>query len=672
MLAEWAFVNSASDSSRGEQVLLSAEMAASQGGYSLVSVDPRYGVLIAPDGSITAVQQVDAGANTIAASSGSEAPTKELHDALVAAKLARVSSRAPCPVDANVITCRVWCQAVVLPSVNDIEGMIVGSPCIAQRDAASKVAAANCSCHRTGQTALLASCRSPCHLAGGVSDTLSSRAPSTAGPTKRRQARTIPRKGDAPTSPDSSPAPGPTSPRDGLARDGSSNSRAAAGASGDSSSVSSGSGAASRTFKETGGAAVSTTTETTSSAKTTSSVRPGARPARDTSVGATRYLLYDTRFGTSFGTQTEVLFVAMRVVAMFNSKVADACGSQTSSPRCAPWTLVLPPWCAVVHWYSDTSPMSWKELFEVEALRKEVPVIEFDEYVRRTGRRGSSASVDLAAIFAVSPTGHKGNRGDFDNWQAPNACQAGGQTLPQWSKSRDGALSVVFSGYCDGDVRVKEFRCGILKRMSRNAVEGVLSDLPKDTGSVLLKHLDAVPLPTGSSKVKHLHSMLHPAKELTRAGDIFITDTLGDLPYLAAHLRRNDLVHSNPEFTPGPEEVAARLNFLLKELNLEQVFVATDARPSFCETLRRRVKAPLYYFARDDGAILPDHKGKEAVTVLRILAQATHFVGTPLSSFTAWVHRERKRLGKASASQEVFCKGLSIAAAGQRCQVARD
>lgn len=117
----------------------------------------------------------------------------------------------------------------------------------------------------------------------------------------------------------------------------------------------------------------------------------------------------------------------------------------------------------------------------------------------------------------------------------------------------------------------------------------------------------------------------------------------------------------------------AKLNFLVKEKALDQVFVATDARRDFRESLRRGVKAPLYFFSKDDGAAVPSHKGKEAVTVLRVLARARHFIGSSKSAFTKWARRERRRLGQPeNSSTEVFCDSLTLSVVDRSCTAPAD
>lgn len=230
-------------------------------------------------------------------------------------------------------------------------------------------------------------------------------------------------------------------------------------------------------------------------------------------------------------------------------------------------------------------------------------------------------------------------------------------------------MSVVYGGYCNGDLAVADLRCGFLRSASPRALVDMVGALPANPRSVLLKHLDAVHIPAPSSTQ---FPMLRPAQSIEEAADAFAARSVGNLPYLAIHLRRNEFVRDHPETTPSAEAAASRINRLLKDKSIDQVFVATDARQDFLKDLRKKVRVPVYTFMVDDGAQLPDHKGKEAVINLRLLARAKYFVGSHASGFSALVRRERQRLGSSTkSSEEVFCKGLTEATAGVRCSATK-
>lgn len=50
-----------------------------------------------------------------------------------------------------------------------------------------------------------------------------------------------------------------------------------------------------------------------------------------------------------------------------------------------PWVLVLPPWGRLYHWQSrhiDQIKIPWSLFFDLDSLRRFIPVIEFDEFLK--------------------------------------------------------------------------------------------------------------------------------------------------------------------------------------------------------------------------------------------------------------------------------------------------
>merc|ERR1712048_129379 len=85
-----------------------------------------------------------------------------------------------------------------------------------------------------------------------------------------------------------------------------------------------------------------------------------------TAATTTRYFLYDVKYGEGFNLQREVYPRAGWIVAQLNKAVEKKCGKKVEGP-CARWKLVLPPWCRVVHWWSDSKHMPWGTFFDSEA-----------------------------------------------------------------------------------------------------------------------------------------------------------------------------------------------------------------------------------------------------------------------------------------------------------------
>ena len=84
-----------------------------------------------------------------------------------------------------------------------------------------------------------------------------------------------------------------------------------------------------------------------------------------------RYLLYDVNPGEGFNLRRDVY---MRVANLVRNLNKDA-----------PWILVLPPWGRLFHWKSrhlDQVGIPWSLFFDLPSLRRFVPVIEFEEFLK--------------------------------------------------------------------------------------------------------------------------------------------------------------------------------------------------------------------------------------------------------------------------------------------------
>merc|ERR1719473_2684491 len=110
-----------------------------------------------------------------------------------------------------------------------------------------------------------------------------------------------------------------------------------------------------------------------------------------------RYLLYDTKYGEGFNLQREIYPRTGWLVAKLNQELQQKCGPKVTG-ACARWTLVLPPWCRVVHWRSGANRVPWSDFFDPAVLRQsKVPVLEFSEYEKAVGGN----TVDLAVVYTT-------------------------------------------------------------------------------------------------------------------------------------------------------------------------------------------------------------------------------------------------------------------------------
>lgn len=113
-------------------------------------------------------------------------------------------------------------------------------------------------------------------------------------------------------------------------------------------------------------------------------------------------------------------------------------------------------------------------------------------------------------------------------------------------------------------------------------------------------------------------------------------------PYLSVHLRRRDFAIGRPKDVPNIEETASQIIELLKKLNLNVVFIATDATIKEYEELERllsdyKVHRFIAVESLTDGAV--------AIIDQIICSHAQFFVGTHESTFTFRIQEEREIMG---------------------------
>lgn len=377
-----------------------------------------------------------------------------------------------------------------------------------------------------------------------------------------------------------------------------------------------------------------------------------------------RFLLYDTKYGEGFNLQREVYPRAGWVVAELNKAIEARCGAEVDAPGCARWTLVLPPWCRVVHWWSGRDHLPWSDFFDAHALNKsQVPTIEFHQYVETIGAQWADLAIAYTAdrLDDTARSSLKDGHGEFAGWidgfQVLEKC--GKRKLPQHEVNETtGRLNLVYAGQCDGGIDIGDFRCGSLKTPFPRGAVDMLATIPNNVTSVLLKEYDFLIAPDSGEldKLGLRESMLF-SEQIRAHGEEFIRSVLGGRPYISAHCRRTDFVRVRAKTTADPGELAKKLNVELERSGIDQVFVATDAPDDLREDLRALVNGKVHFFDKFAPGVSLEHPGKLAAVEMWIAARAEFFVGTRESRFTAHIQLERGFLGKPrGSSEQEFCK----------------
>lgn len=385
-----------------------------------------------------------------------------------------------------------------------------------------------------------------------------------------------------------------------------------------------------------------------------------------------RFLLYDVKMGEGFNLQREIFPRVGHVVAEINKATKKRCGGTFSTGRCAEWTLVLPPWCTLVHWWTDGKLVPWQEFFDLDSLRSiKVPLLEFHEYVNIIGE----PYVDIAASLTddrVPKAQRYGQKGGFYGWTTELETCKDLVTYNE-EKSRN-LVRVSYAGDCDGGILAQQYRCGAFAQFSTRDFVDMASTLAQNVTSVLLKKADSVSPPdVGELDELGLRESMYFSEPLRLAGDEFIQSHIHGHRYLAVHCRRTDFLKARTATTPGVKATALQINALLREQGLDQTFISTDAPDELRATFKEQIIGEVHFLDEaPDIATRFTHPGKKAIVEMWIAGRADVFLGTQNSRFTMHIQLERSWLGKTvESSSRELCKTAGTST-DRRISSARD
>lgn len=153
------------------------------------------------------------------------------------------------------------------------------------------------------------------------------------------------------------------------------------------------------------------------------------------------YFLYDVNPGEGFNLRRDVYVRMANLVQRLREQSLP-----TSN-----WTLVLPPWGPLYHWFSrnlQQTQISWSSFFDITSLSRFIPVIEFEEFLRL-----SPSVVTIPYVYTLQHFS-EGWGEHFEEKLQVRTCNE--QTI--YEKRNDGFYYGWFFGYEDR-VRAREFQC---------------------------------------------------------------------------------------------------------------------------------------------------------------------------------------------------------------------
>ncbi|KAG9477510.1 GDP-fucose protein O-fucosyltransferase 2 [Eleutherodactylus coqui] len=370
----------------------------------------------------------------------------------------------------------------------------------------------------------------------------------------------------------------------------------------------------------------------------------GSLPAAAAAVER-RYLLYDVNPPEGFNLRRDV-YIRMASLLKTLQKSSD-------------WALVLPPWGRLYHWQSPDIHqvrIPWSEFFDVDSLSKNIPVIEYEEFLAESG----GPFIEQVYVLQGYAEGWKEGTWEEKVDQRPCIDQL------MYSEDKHGYYRGWFWGYeetrglnvsCLSVQGSASIMAPILlenttaRSIMLDRAENLLHDhyAGRDywntrRSMVFTKHLRLV---GDEFRASFLQSSDENDKTIFHEDWIKVkqrpSTPLGG-PYLGVHLRRKDFIWGHREDVPTLHRTAEEIHSLLKKLQLKKVFIATDADRQDLEELRKLIPEMVRFESTwEELELYKD--GGVAIIDQWICAHARYFIGTSVSTFSFRIHEEREILG---------------------------
>ncbi|XP_039351380.1 GDP-fucose protein O-fucosyltransferase 2 isoform X1 [Mauremys reevesii] len=362
-------------------------------------------------------------------------------------------------------------------------------------------------------------------------------------------------------------------------------------------------------------------------------------------AGRRRYLLYDVNPPEGFNLRRDVY---IRVASLMKTLLKSEA-----------WVLVLPPWGRLYHWQSPDIHqvrIPWSEFFDLPSLNKNIPVIEYEQFLAESG----GPFIDQVYVLQSYAEGWKEGTWEEKIDERPCIDQL------MYSKDKHEYYRGWFWGY--EETRGLNVSClsvqgsasiiapVLLKNTSARSVmldraENLLHDhyggrdyWNTRRSMVFAKHLRVV---GDEFRRKYLHSTDEADRTDYNEDWTQMKVKLGTAvggPYLGVHLRRKDFIWGHREDVPTLHGAVKKIRSLMEKHKLKRVFIATDAIVEETEELKKLLPEMVRFEPTwEELELYKD--GGIAIIDQWICAHARYFTGTSVSTFSFRIHEEREILG---------------------------
>ncbi|KAI6177007.1 GDP-fucose protein O-fucosyltransferase 2 precursor [Aphelenchoides bicaudatus] len=350
-----------------------------------------------------------------------------------------------------------------------------------------------------------------------------------------------------------------------------------------------------------------------------------------------RYLIYGVNFGEGFNLRRDVY---LRIAKRQN------------------FILVLPPWFTP-HWKQNDwhNPKQWSEFFDLESMNRFVPVMEFADFLKESGDQVESTlylqhysegwtSVEYELKYDLRP------------------CMEADRYFEQLDNGDFKSIARSLRG-----ATFKRLRCLSIQGESRTLVKAIL-ELEQSTKSMYVDRVETVLHDNFGDKFYwEARRSMRYANNLIAIGDKFRQEVLNSInnvdktelkpkwedqkpkvgsavggDYLCVHWRRRDFsTYAHKNDVPSIKGTVDQIERLLSSLNLNTVFVSTDAEDQEYRELNEQLSTLGIQVARFINSTLSE--GAVSIVDQWICSHSRYFIGTHVSTFSYRIHEDREILG---------------------------
>lgn len=246
--------------------------------------------------------------------------------------------------------------------------------------------------------------------------------------------------------------------------------------------------------------------------------------------------------------------------------------------------LVLPPWPHLYHWQSqdisEQDRLPWSLFFNIQSLSSFAPVFEMSEFLQ-TGQ------TVIDKVYVLQHFEDTFTTGNFEDRLKIEPCQ--NRFLYKKDEKKN-----IFKGYFWGysNITAKEAQCLSFHGHASQLIDFVVENKAK---MIMFDHAEVVLHDRFGDKMywdarksmvfsdhlleeaaKYRKNKFNSSEETDQTFPSKERNAIGG-NYLCVHLRRKDFARGRSKEVPTIKGAAEQIKKALRDLNLDKVFVATDA-----------------------------------------------------------------------------------------------